>query len=287
MNDIKVVIPTYNAGIEFRKVMKALSIQKGISADDIWIIDSSSTDQTTNIAQEFGACIKCISKNDFGHGKTRAMAARMVKSKYIVFMTQDAVLSAKDSIIKLCRGLKEKQNVGMTYGRQLPIFSVGDIGNHVRLFNYPSTSIMKEKKDVSRLGLKTIFCSDSFAAYNREILLSIGNFPDVNFGEDTLIASMLIDAGYSIYYNSEACVYHSHEFSLREEFERYVVIGNLHREYHHIFKRFGKAEGEGMRFIRSEIRYLISQNKYYLLPLAFVHNAAKFLGYRLGKSGIV
>lgn len=287
MNDIKVVIPTYNAGFEFREVMKSLSIQKGISVDDIWIIDSSSTDQTIDIAREFGICIKCIPKTDFGHGKTRAMAARMLRSKYIVFMTQDAVLAAKDSIVKLCQILKEKRNVGMTYGRQLPVLSVGDIGNHVRLFNYPPNSIMKSQKDVSRLGLKTIFCSDSFAAYNRELLLSVGNFPDVNFGEDTLIASKLIDAGYSIYYNSEACVYHSHEFSLREEFKRYVVIGCLHKEYHHIFEKFGKAEGEGIRFIRSEAQYLISQNKYYLLPLAFIHNGVKFLGYRLGKSGIV
>ena len=66
-----------------------------------------------------------------------------------------------------------------------------------------------------------------------------------------------------------------------------MVIGCLHKEYHHIFEKFGKAEGEGIRFIRSEAQYLISQNKYYLLPLAFIHNGVKFLGYRLGKSGIV
>lgn len=287
MNTISVVIPTYNAGNNFCETMKSVAFQIGITSDDIWIIDSSSVDDTVKIAKRYGVHVKCISKSEFGHGKTRAMAVDMLNSKYIVFLTQDAVLSSRDSIIKLCKPLEENTNIGVTYGRQLPVASIGDIGNHARIFNYPPVSRLKSREDIPLLGLKTIFCSNSFAAYNRASLLSVGNFPDVKFGEDTLAAANLVSAGYSIFYNGEACVLHSHEFSLYEEFKRYVAIGKLHRKYSYIFDCFGSTTGEGFRFVQSEIKYLLAQHEYWLLPVAFAHNGAKFLGYRLGKLGVV
>ena len=283
---IEVVIPTYNGGKKFCQVAEMLKKQVGITPNDVLIIDSSSSDQTVQVARNAGFRVQIINKKDFGHGKTRRRAAEQSTAEYIVFMTQDAIPASDDSIIQLCKPLMENQNIGVTYGRQLPTHEAGAIGNHARLFNYPAHSQMKTKADIPVLGIKTIFCSDSFAAYNRNTLLAAGNFQDVSFGEDTLMADKIIHMDYAVYYNKDACVYHSHYLTLREELKRSIFIGRLHRQNHTVFHSYGKISGEGMRFVKSEMYMLISQNKIKLLPSALFHNFFKFLGYQLGKSGM-
>jgi rhamnosyltransferase len=59
------------------------------------------------------------------------------------------------------------------------------------------------------LGIKSIFISNSFAAYRRSALLAVGGFrKDVIFGEDTVTAARLLLSGYQVAYSAQACVYH-------------------------------------------------------------------------------
>lgn len=286
MKNIEIIIPTYNAGEKFSELTCVLKQQKNVTPKNIRIIDSSSTDDTVHIAKQAGFQVQVIKKEEFGHGKTRNIAASQSQADYLVFLTQDAIPAAPDTIWKLCLPLIENSSIALTYGRQLPVSGIGILGNHARLFNYPAQSLLKTKGDIPRLGIKTIFCSDSFAAYNRRKLLESGNFPDVNFGEDTLIAAKFIKDGYVVYYNADACVYHAHSFTLSEEFKRSIVIGKLHHDYQSVFDSFGTVNGEGIKFVKSELHMLISQKNIKLLPVACLHNFFKFLGYRLGKSNI-
>lgn len=279
---IEVVIPTYNGGKKFCQVAEMLKEQVGITPNDVLIIDSSSSDQTVQVARNAGFRVQIINKKDFGHGKTRRMAVEQSTAEYIVFMTQDAIPASNDSIIQLCKPLMENQNIGVTYGRQLPTPDAGVIGNHARLFNYPAHSQMKTKADIPVLGIKTIFCSDSFAAYNRESLINIGNFMDVNFGEDTLVAAKYIDAGYVVYYNSTVCVYHAHRLSLLNEMKRYIVIGEFHKKYKMVFDSYRKVSMEGFGFIKSELIYLLKEKRIVLIPYALIRNILKLVGYKYG-----
>lgn len=286
MKNIEIIIPTYNAGEKFSELTCVLKQQKNVTPKNIRIIDSSSTDDTVHIAKQAGFQVQVIKKEEFGHGRTRNIAASQSQADYLVFLTQDAIPAAPDTIWKLCLPLIENSSIALTYGRQLPVSGIGILGNHARLFNYPAQSLLKTKGDIPGLGIKTIFCSDSFAAYNRRKLLESGNFPDVNFGEDTLIAAKFIKDGYVVYYNADACVYHAHSFTLSEEFKRSIVIGKLHHDYQSVFDSFGTVNGEGIKFVKSELHMLISQKNIKLLPVACLHNFFKFLGYRLGKSNI-
>ena len=75
MNNIEIIIPTYNAGKKFDKLAGALLQQKNIVPRNIRIIDSSSADNTVNIAEQAGFQVQIIEKKEFGHGKTRNIAA--------------------------------------------------------------------------------------------------------------------------------------------------------------------------------------------------------------------
>ena len=95
-------------------------------------------------------------------------------------------------------------------------------------------------------------------------------------------AGMLLK-GYKVAYSVDAAVLHSHNYSMKQEFKRYFDLGVFLEKEHWILDTFGKAEGEGLRFVRSELAYLRDQGLSHLVPASIARVGAKWLGYRLGQ----
>ena len=67
---VTVVLPTCNAGNRFRECAEILAKQSANIAE-VLVIDSSSDDETVDIAKDYGFHVEVIAKPYFGHGKTR------------------------------------------------------------------------------------------------------------------------------------------------------------------------------------------------------------------------
>jgi rhamnosyltransferase len=77
-------------------------------------------------------------------------------------------------------------------------------------------------------------------------------------------------------------VYHSHNYTVYQEFRRYFDLGIFFAKERWLLEEFGKPESEGAKFLGSEWSFLLSQGLFYLLPVSVLRAAAKLLGYRLG-----
>jgi len=249
------------------------------------------------LAKDAGFEVLVVDKKTFDHGGTRQIAFTHIlqKSKQgltyqcVVLMTQDAFLSDPSSLSKLLDGFK-LGHVGACYGRQLPHPNASLLSAHARRFNYPEVSSLKSMADKETFGIKTAFCSNSFAAYRVDVLAQIGGFPKrVILGEDMWVAAKMLQQGYSVAYVSEACVYHSHKYTFLEDFRRYFDTGVFHAEESWILKAFGVPTGEGKRFVLSELGLLKNQPWMQRVQLLFeisIRTALKFLGYHLGKQHV-
>jgi rhamnosyltransferase len=102
--------------------------------------------------------------------------------------------------------------------------------------------------------------------------------------EDAIVAGRLLLAGWKTAYVAEAQVYHSHPFTVGEEFRRYFDIGVCHRREAWLCEQFGKAGSEGERYVWSEFSYLAHYGPQ-LLPVALLRTISKALGYQLGLHG--
>lgn len=279
---ISVIIPTLNGGRIFRHLLEQLSRQT-VTIDELLVVDSSSEDDTCRIAGEFGATIVSISRDAFDHGATRSMAAKRAGGELLLFFTQDAVPVSYDLLQKIIEPFLHDSSVAISYGRQLPNSNASLSATALRMFNYPDTSVVRQFSDRERLGLKTAFVSNSCAAYRKSALEEVDYFPEnLIFGEDTCTAGKLLQKGFKIAYVAEAPVYHSHNYTLIQEFRRSFDIGVLHRVEHWLPATYGRAEGEGMKYIRYELAMILEQKKFYLLPLFFCRNLTKFIGYKAG-----
>ena len=279
---VAVIIPTLNGGKVWLSCLNALR-QQVPRPDRVVVVDSGSTDGTDKAAVEAGFELVRIAKGSFDHGGTRQMAVeRLVEFDVLVYLTQDAVLASPDALAQLVAPFADPK-VGTAYGRQLPRQGSAAIEAHARLFNYPPQSNTRTLADKAHMGIKAAFTSNSFAAYRTTALSAVGGFPtSLILGEDMVVAARMLQAGWAVAYVAEAQVWHSHGYSVVQEFKRYFDIGVMHQDQAWILRDFGKPEGEGGRFVRSEFAYL-RQRAPWLLPSAFVRTMAKYLGYKLGQ----
>jgi len=280
-DSVSVCIPTLNAGATWSEALEALDQQT--LPHVTLVIDSGSLDGTVERAQQSGARVISIDGSTFDHGATRQLAVELAaQSEFLVFMTQDAVLATPDALAKLIARFKDAR-VGAAYGRQLPRYGAHPIEAHARLFNYPAQSRLTSEKDIATLGMKAAFLSNSFAAYRRSALMEAGGFPAHTLvSEDMLVGARMLLNGWKLAYVAESCAYHSHNYTPAQEFRRYFDIGALHVRESWLLETLGSPEGEGRRFVQSELRYLL-RNAPGRIPSALLRTLTKYLGYRLGR----
>jgi rhamnosyltransferase len=275
-----IVIPTYNGGELWKQVVNALKTQR-TNLDKILVIDSGSSDNTVQISKEANFDVIIISHSDFNHGATRNLGLTRIDCDIVVFFTQDAIPQEK-AIAKIVCAFDDS-SIAVAYGRQLPHDDATPIAKHARLFNYKNTSHVYGIEDKKQYGIKTVFTSNSFAAYRTEYFKKIGGFPDKNiFAEDMYFTAKAVLSDYKVAYVAEAVVKHSHNYSPMQEFKRSFDTGVFHREESSIIALFGKAEGEGFRFVLSELSFLWKNGKLFWIPKAFINNLFKILGYKFG-----
>lgn len=280
---VTVIVPTLNGGQIWLRAISALAAQE-MEDLSLLVIDSGSMDGTIEAAEEHGVRVLRIPKGEFDHGGTRQWGVEeAAEADIVVFLTHDAVLADVGALGSLLTAF-EDTGVGAAFGRQLPRPEAGPIEAHARIFNYPSASRTVSLADIERLGIKAAFISNSFAAYRREALLDVGGFPrKLILGEDTVVAARMLVSGWKVAYRADARVFHSHAYSPGQEFRRYFDTGVLHAGEQWMLDRLGSAEGEGGRFVRSELAYLRSEAPG-LIPAALWRVLMKYAGYRLGRA---
>jgi rhamnosyltransferase len=281
---ITVIVPTLNGADTLGEFFAALKGQH-LQPDEILVGDSSSVDQTVAICQAAGAMVSIFAREAFDHGGTRTALAKQARGTILVFFTQDAILATRDALQLLVAPLLLSNRVACAYGRQLPGGNASPIAAHLRLFNYPPESSVRIYADRRQYGLKTIFISNSFAAYKKDRLSEFDYFKNgLIFGEDTCTLGRILAAGDEVAYVAEAAVYHSHNYSLGQEFRRSFDIGVLHSSEKWLLDAYGGAEGVGAKYIRSVFSMLLKEKRYLLIPDCLLRNGLKILGYKLGRS---
>jgi len=278
---ISVVIPTFNAGAEFQKLLDALDCQT-IKPKTIYIVDSGSDDGTVATAENHGCEVLTINRQDFDHGTARNLPTSKTKTEFVVFLTQDAIPADECMLAELIKPMQVDSNIAMCYGRQLPKPEATPLERFAREFNYPTQSILKTAANINTLGLKTFFCSNVCSAVRKSLFEKLGGFQEnVMTNEDMLFAAKAIHNSYSIYYSATAKVYHSHSYSSFETFKRYFRIGRFFAANKRFFERTG-LKNYGGDFLKASIKTFWQQDKSYYIIALFAELAIKTIACKAG-----
>ncbi len=226
--------------------------------------------------------IEHVSKKGFDHGETRNRGVSLSSADYFLMMTQDAFPRDKALIASLAKALDE--DVAAAYARQYPKADCNLAERYSRKFNYPNEFIRKTQADVSRLGIKTYFCSNVCAMYRRDIYDKIGGFTHKTiFNEDMVYAGNACQKGYAICYVPEAGVVHSHNYTCMQQFHRNFDLGVSQTDHPEIFGSIS-SETEGKKMVGQTVKHFQHIGKGYLIPHYIIMCGFRWLGYKLGRN---
>ncbi len=287
MDKVDIIIPAYKPDHKFLTLMKRLERQS-VPINQIIVMNTEQKyfDRLiygTSFQKDYhNIIVKHLSKREFDHGKTRNMGVQRSDADYFVMMTQDAVPADEYVVEELLKQL-HNEHVAVAYARQLANEGSSEIERYTREFNYPDQTVVKTKADLDKYGVKTFFCSNVCAAYNRKIFDELGGFvKHTIFNEDMIYAAGAIEAGYGVAYAAQAKVYHSHDLGYMEQLHRNFDLGVSQAQHPEIFAAY-PSESEGIRYVRQLIRHLNGAGLKRKIPHLILQSGFKYIGYWCGK----
>jgi rhamnosyltransferase len=223
--DATVFIPTFNGEKYLDRLLHAVEAQEFSGNFEILIIDSGSSDATLDIIGTHPAVrLVEIPGSEFGHGKTRNLAAKLARGTNIAYLSHDAIPADSNWLTNITAPLDP---AGLD--------CVGVVGKHIARANC-SPLLKYEIDGVFRAcgpdGVTTVidgaiskaneltpgelFYSDVNSATRRDFLLNTIPYRDVNYSEDMAFARDLLEAGYRKAYVATAVVEHSNDVTFSE-----------------------------------------------------------------------
>lgn len=278
--NISVIIPSLNAVPMLESLVTSLRDQT-TPPNEILVVDSESNDGTAQLAHGLGCMVLPIDRSDFNHGGTRNFASIRSQGDILVFMTQDALPVDPFFLQHLLDPILSGKTAA-SYARQVayPNASAGE--KFARDFNYPPVSHLRTRASIESMGLGAYFFSNVSSAIRKDVFMDEGMFADdVIMNEDMLMCAKLLDAGHAVAYAADAQVYHSHDYSLLQTFQRYFDIGVFFSRH---FDLPGLAtNGRGAAYTRELLVQMLKQGEMYAFFHAIGETCAKFAGFTLGK----
>lgn len=287
MKTVDVIIPVYKPERGFLTLLEKLQMQT-VPVNRIIIMNTEQKyydeliQGTSWGTQDHTMIVEHLSKREFDHGRTRNQGVRLSEADVFLMMTQDAIPADAFLVERLLSQLAGDK-VAVAYARQLPGRDSGEVERYVRQFNYPEQSRVKTKEDLPELGIKTFFCSNVCAAYDRKAFDTLGGFVNrAIFNEDMLFAAKAVEAGYGIAYTADAKVYHSHDYTNMQQFHRNFDLGVSQADHSEVFAKY-PSESEGIRLVKSMVAHLGKTGKWNKIPYVIIQSGFKYAGYWCGK----
>ncbi len=224
---ISLIIPTKNAGYEFRYLLRKIRTQKGVSDVEIIVIDSGSSDETVAIARSFDCHVIEISPEQFHHGGTRNAAASHATGEYISFTVQDALPCGEFWLRDLVLHLAEDTSVSAATARQVPrsdadLFACFNIWANYQAIDFLRDKVVSAPPDYSSLSLmqwrKLAQIDDVCSAFRARIFSEFRFLTD--YAEDLDIGVRLLKAGHKVAFVHSSAVIHSHNRTAAYFFQR-------------------------------------------------------------------
>lgn len=118
---VTVAILTWNGEKYLEQILSALERQRYAGERSVLVIDSGSTDSTlTIVARHKDVALHTIPNAEFGHGKTRNLAATLATGDIVAYLTHDAVPAYEHWLSALVQPMVDDERVAAVVGKQVP-----------------------------------------------------------------------------------------------------------------------------------------------------------------------
>lgn len=278
--NVEIICPLYNAENYIEELDKSIKKQKNVKIKKISYILTKSNDNTEEILNDISAQYSVVEVEEFSHSLSRENIAMKSDANILVFITQDIEIRSDDWLENLVKPILDDE-VAATFSRQLTKFN--NIEKYTREKNYPDKSYIVSKESLNTIGMRAFFFSDASSAIKTEIFKELNGYDGKKLptNEDQYFAYKLIMNNYKIKYCADSIVYHSHNFTLKQLFQRYYDTGIFYKQNSYLDQYGTNKTGGNLAF------YILKrslEDKNLAVVIRFLPDmCVRFLGMKLGK----
>ena len=279
MPKVSVIIPTYNNARFLAEGIDSV-LNQTYKDIEVIVVDDGSTDETSDIARQYGDKVKYIRQENKGHAIARNVGLKASTGEYCAFLDADDVWYPEKTELQV-RILDQEPQVGIVHCDQVNIDSKGvSLGKFVRNKRYLDGEIFKY------LLLRKGHIGTSTALFRRKCFEQLGMLDETmrEYGSEDREFWLRISKNYLIRYMEDALVNYrvlDNSLSRTRNIEnmtqgRYIAIdksvAGLKPEFYYngILKR--RAYGAIHRFLGDEYLYAKDFNyarKHYVKSISY------------------
>jgi rhamnosyltransferase len=282
---VSIVMLVKNEKENLKKSIPILLAQQFKEKYEIVIIDSGSTDGSIDYINENigkgGIRLFRIEPEQFHHAKTRNIGVDLSYGKFVAFLQGDAIPKNEYWLHHLVKPLLNWKNntVVASYSKQVPKGNA-NINNICRVsFNYGDKPIVKGLRD--NLSAKELYFYSTASCAINKCLVALPFFNEtICFAEDVSLSYRIINAGMNIAYCPQSIVFHSHNYTYLEVFQRYFDYGISFRKIG-VYKYKVNLKGDGKKYLEHSLKILKDRKACdYVKFLYFI--VISYVGFKLG-----
>lgn len=277
---ISVVIPVKDGGQDLVRCLDAIRAQRLKRPVEIVVVDSGSSDGSIAVARARGALVHEIAPHEFNHGAARNLGAGLSSGEILVFISQDAYPVDQQWLSQLTAPLRGAPTVAGVYGRQLAHEGATPPEVFFLDFLYGPTPRRQALSTTLGVSMDTTLFSNVNSAMPRNIWERYRFVDDIIMSEDQEWSRRVLLDGYTVVYEPEAAVRHSHNYTLAGAFRRFFDSGaSSSRAYmagaDHSTRALARA---AVAYATGETRWLWTTGRRRWIPYAAVYESTKMLG---------
>ena len=216
---VGVVIRTLNESELIGRCLETLGAQRGEFDLDVLVVDSGSTDATVEIAQEHSARIATLSPADFDYSKALNLGIEQVRGEIVISISAHAVPVDNGWLEQLTSHFADP-NVAGVFTRQIPW--PGSPWQEVHRLGHQFGPI---RRTYSEADVAEVVFSNAASAIRRsawsEHRFTLPAVEDIDW------ARRVLSAGWTIVYEPDVSVFHSHHEDPRAQARRLIDINRV------------------------------------------------------------
>lgn len=281
---VTVIIPVKNGAATLKKCLAAIRNQTIADKIEILILDSNSSDNSKEIATDFGVKVISIDPTEFNHGLTRNVGAKHAKGILLYYTVQDAYLAEVNQLEKMVDHFKDEELQAVVGIQAIPNEVDKNPAKWFKRISEPITAFKHFPNGTFlRLSMKerlsTFNFWDDVNAMYRKVALEAVPFIKTDFAEDKFWAKEALEAGMKIAFDPRLVVYHYHHSDFKYSFRLHYILN-------YSYYRFWKVYPRLSPFLVTIIRYwyriwknkeLTFKNKVYWSYYNFSSEMASYL----------
>ncbi len=274
-----VILLTKNGEQHLRSVLEGLYRQRILAAAEVIVIDSGSSDATLDIVAGYPVNLTRIRPEEFGHGRTRNLGARLARGKFLVYLPQDATPVGPDWLQTLLAPFEDARIAGV-YGRQVPRPQASAMESFFLLQTYAGQYEVRAIERPEDTCLARCFFSTVGGAIRASLWRDYPFDESVIMSEDQAWSRDVMLGGHAIAYQPAAELLHSHDYGIAGVFRRNFDSGYSIRQ---IFSgRTGISAAQGLGRLAREAAFVLRAGRPAELLRFPFYEGARHLGFWLG-----